>query len=138
LNQLYQRYLATQLPIPVPRNPHLKMSVLQCGVKDVEAIWHSWDALFEINIRAQTTTFTEAKLIDLAFDFVVGPGGQACLAWIAYRVYTNALIRVTEKGQIRYDLFAAVTIKPNDALTLAKATRLIPFNRYLWAKFTLL
>jgi hypothetical protein len=68
----------------------------------------------------------------------VGRGGQAVLDWVAYRVYMDVLIRATERGHIRYDLFAAITIKRNDALSLAKATASIPITPYLWAKFTLL
>ena len=108
---------------------------MPCGVGDV---WSSWSALFEINLRSGNLSFTAAKLIDVAFDIVVGRGGQACLAWIAYRVYTDVLIRVTEKGQIKYDLFAAIALKTNDTLTLAKTTASIPSTPYLWAKSTLL
>ncbi|KAF2122361.1 hypothetical protein BDV96DRAFT_640404 [Lophiotrema nucula] len=138
LHQLYQKRLIDPQNISVSLNQGIGMSPLPCNVKGVEAIWHSWDGLFEINIRTPTMTFTQAKMIDLACDFVAGRGGQAALAWIAYRVYTNALIRVTEKGQIRYDLFAAVTIMPNEARTFAKTTISIPSTRHLWAKFTLL
>ena len=97
----------------------------------MEAVWLSWNVLFEINLRTGNLSFTAAKLIDVTFDIVVGRGAQGCLAWIAYRLYTDVLIRVTEKGQIRYDLFAAITIKPNDALTLTKATASIPLTRHL-------
>ena len=105
---------------------------------DVGDVWSSWSALFEINMRTGNLSFTAAKLIDVAFDIVVGRGGQAVLAWIAYRVYTDVLTRITEKGQIRYDLFAAFTIKPNDGLTLGKAAASIPVTPHLWAKGTLL
>lgn len=138
MQQLYQKRLVDLQNIYVSLNLGIQMSPLPCGTKGVKAIWHSWDGLFEINIRTPPMTFTQAKVIDLACDLVAGRGGQAVLAWIAYRVYTNALIRVTEKGQIRYDLFAAVTIMPNAAQTLAKTTISIPSTRRLWAKFTLL
>ncbi|KAE9366501.1 hypothetical protein N431DRAFT_445229 [Stipitochalara longipes BDJ] len=85
-------------------------------------LWTSWSTLFEINLRTGNLSFTAAKLIDIAFDIVVGRGGQFLLAWMAYRVYTDVLMRIAEKGQIRYDLFAAVTLRPNYLRTLGTAT----------------
>ena len=133
LHVLYNKYL--DLGSAPSDNTSFIASPLPC---DVEDVWSSWSALFEINLRTRNLSFTAAKLIDVAFDIVVGRGGQAVLAWIAYRVYTDVLIRVTEKGQIRYDLFAAITIKPNDALTLVKTTASIPVTPHLSAKSTLL
>jgi hypothetical protein len=86
---------------------------------DVQDIWTSWSTLFEMNIRTGHLSFSNAKMIDVAFDLVVGRGGQACLAWIAYRVYTDVLIRITENGRIRFDLFAAVSLFPNQLRTIS-------------------
>ena len=118
----------------INNNYDLKLSKLAC---DIQEPWTSWVTLFEINIRTGNLSFTNAKIIDLAFDLVDGRGGQAFLAWIAYRVYTDVLTRLTENGQIRYDLFAAITLHPNDAKTLQTATVSVPSANNLWAKFAL-
>jgi len=85
---------------------------------EVDEIWSSWSTLFQVNIRTGSLSFTTAKIIDIAFDLVVGRGGQACLAWIVYRVYTVTLTRMTENGQVKLDLFAAITLRPNQVNTL--------------------
>ncbi|RDW56502.1 hypothetical protein BP5796_13143 [Coleophoma crateriformis] len=82
------------------------------------SIWTSWSALFEINIRTGKLSFTSAKIIDVCFDLVVGRGGQAGLAYLAYRVYSDVLVRITETGQVAYDLFAAIALCPHDLLTI--------------------
>ncbi|KFY03631.1 hypothetical protein O988_01351 [Pseudogymnoascus sp. VKM F-3808] len=133
LHALYDKYF--NLERGPTQSSNLTASPLPC---DVEDAWSSWSSLFEINIRTRNLSFTAAKLIDVAFDVIVGRGGQAVLAWMAYRVYTDVLIRVAEKSQVRYDLFAAVTIKPNDFLTFAKTAASIPGTPHLWAKSTLL
>jgi hypothetical protein len=111
----------------------IERSTLPC---DVQGVWTSWSSLFEVNIRTRNLSFTTPKLIDVAFDILVGRGGQACLAWIAYRVYMDVLRRITENGEIRYDLFAAIALRPNAIRTLGTAAASVPFTNHLWTKFT--
>jgi hypothetical protein len=115
-------------------NGIVEQSLLPC---DVQGIWTSWSTLFEINIRTGNLSFVNAKIIDVAFNVVVGRGGQACLAWIAYRVYTDVLIRIAENGRIRYDLFAASSLCPNEIRTLGTAVASVSSTQNLWTKFML-
>jgi hypothetical protein len=82
-------------------------------------------------------SFVNAKIIDVAFNVVVGRGGQACLAWIAYRVYTDVLIRIAENGKIRYDLFAAISLCPNQIRTIGTAVASVSSTQNLRTKFML-
>jgi hypothetical protein len=89
LHQLANHYLddvllpsgQRQSPIPI-YDP-----TLPCQVGH---IWTSWSTLLQINIRTGNLSFAAAKIIDVAFDLVVGRGGQALLAWIAIRVYRHS------------------------------------------------
>ncbi|MCJ1446152.1 MAG: hypothetical protein MMC23_006657 [Stictis urceolatum] len=107
---------------------------LPCDVQDV---WTSWSTLFEINIRRDNLSFTDAKIIDVAFDLVVGRGGQLCLGWMAYRVYADVLTRIAEKEHIRYNVFAAIALHPNDITTLATALISAPSAKTIWTKSAL-
>ena len=75
---------------------------------DLSPAWTSWSSLFEVNARTSKISFTAAKLIDVTWDFVVGQGGRAFLAWVAYKVYSDALLRITERDPMSYDLFASI------------------------------
>jgi hypothetical protein len=82
-------------------------------------------------------SFSNAKIIDGAFDIVVGRGGQACLVWIAYRVYTDILIYITESEKIRYELFMAIALRPNDIRTFGTAVTSVFSTQNLRTKFML-
>ena len=82
-------------------------------------------------------SFINANIIDVAFNTVAGRGRHACLAWIAYRVYTDVLIRIAENGKIRYDLFAAIALCPNAIRTFGTAVAAVSSTQNLWTEFML-
>ncbi|KAI3392689.1 hypothetical protein diail_5289 [Diaporthe ilicicola] len=133
LHVLYDHYLAELWGITVG-NGVVRAPARPCNV---DAAWSSWDALFQMNLRTPTLSFTAAKLIDVAFDLLVGSGGQAFLAWVAYKVYTDVLVRVAEEGKVGYEAFAAITLKPNSLDTIWKVVSSIYSTRRLWAKSTM-
>lgn len=53
-------------------------------------------------------TFTQVKVIDLAWDVLVGRGGQVVLVAWAYRVFGDVLRTLMARGEVGYDLFSAV------------------------------
>lgn len=77
---------------------------------DIQPAWSSWTALFDINARTGSMSFTTAKLIDITWDLVVGRGGQALLAWISYKVFTQALMRIAEERLVPHKLFASLAL----------------------------
>jgi hypothetical protein len=68
-------------------------------------------------------TFTEVKVIDLAWDVLVGRGGQALLILVGYRVFSHVIVALMEQGEVGYDAFAAV------AFGSASLSSLVPLFR---------
>ena len=62
--------------------------------------------------------FASAKLIDVAFDVVVGRGGQALVALILDKACTKALIRIMEKSSVAYGTYEAITLQPSSVWAL--------------------
>ena len=58
----------------------------------------------------RTFTFGEAKAIDLAWNWVVGRGLQGILTLVAYRVFSDALLRATELTALPFELYAALAL----------------------------
>lgn len=56
-------------------------------------------------------TFTEVKVIDLAWDILVGRGGQALLVIVAYRLSSRKIATLMEEGEVRYEIFATVAFQ---------------------------
>lgn len=90
---------------------------------DVQEVWTSWATLFQVNIRTRKLSFTAVKIIDVAFDLVVGRGGQFVLGWVSYRVYNDVWTRLTEQTRLNYKTMAAVTLHPNQLSTLVSAVK---------------
>ena len=52
--------------------------------------------------------FTRAKVIDIAWDAIVGRGGQVLLTYIAYRVFHKALVHVMVERPVGFQTYSAV------------------------------
>lgn len=63
-----------------------------------------------ISLQFGKFSFGEAKAIDLAWNWVVGRGLQGILSILAYRVFCDALVRVTELTAIPYDLYITLAL----------------------------
>ncbi|SLM34935.1 hypothetical protein LPUS_03910 [Lasallia pustulata] len=64
------------------------------------------DWFFRIDIVIGKMPFGLAKFIDVAFDIVVGRGGQAVLSYITYRVIGASVNYIMESDPVTYELFA--------------------------------
>lgn len=70
-----------------------------CGGYSVPAVERS----FYINLQiAQDLSFTRAKLLDLAWDTVVGQGGRFLHAWVLYQVAASQLSWMMEYSSVPY------------------------------------
>lgn len=70
-----------------------------CGGYSVPAVERS----FYINLQiAQGLSFTRAKLLDLAWDTVVGQGGRFLHAWVLYQVAASQLAWMMEYSLVPY------------------------------------
>lgn len=53
-------------------------------------------------------TFTEVKVIDLAWDMLVGRGGQLIIIAFSYRIFGDVVRMLMAREEVGYDLFSAV------------------------------
>ncbi|CBX98759.1 hypothetical protein LEMA_P079980.1 [Plenodomus lingam JN3] len=58
------------------------------------ATWRIMDSsyFFTPNLSFGTFTFTQVKVVDVAWDLIIGRGGQMLLAWVNYRVFNEWLV----------------------------------------------
>ncbi|KAI5851371.1 hypothetical protein DFP73DRAFT_152735 [Morchella snyderi] len=74
--------------------------------------------IFGINYSIGVLSFTAAKWVDVAFDVVVGHGGQALLCWASYRAILDTLSQMMESDEVSYELFITLTMNGSTFLTL--------------------
>ncbi|KAK4506165.1 hypothetical protein PRZ48_004130 [Zasmidium cellare] len=72
-----------------------------------------WKAEYGLSITVGfwKLAFAQAKAIDLAWDIIIGRGGQALLIWMAYHVFSRLIIHIMKEGDITCDLYAAVAFQ---------------------------
>ncbi|KAK3348951.1 hypothetical protein B0T25DRAFT_503842 [Lasiosphaeria hispida] len=51
--------------------------------------WWSKDGFFQITIGFGTLSFTEAKVVDAAWELIVGRSGQAVMVYVSWRVFAD-------------------------------------------------
>lgn len=100
----------------------------QCGYD------YGWESpsqaspLFLIDIAFGTLSFSLAKFVDVAWDVVIGRGGQALLGWISYGVCTDCLMWIMESSPVSYDLYTTLTF----SWTSFASLRLLP--EFVWTR----
>jgi hypothetical protein len=62
---------------------------------------------------ARNFSFGTAKTLDLAWNWAVGRGVQGLLSLLAYRVFSDALLRMTELTPLSYELYASIALYSN-------------------------
>jgi len=63
-------------------------------------------------------TFAQAKAIDLIWNTIVGRGLQTILSTFAYKIFTQALMRISERDAITYELFCVFGVSTTSAKAL--------------------
>ncbi|ERF68237.1 hypothetical protein EPUS_02693 [Endocarpon pusillum Z07020] len=89
----------------------------------------SWMGIFEVNIAFGSFTYLQAKYLDAAWNLLVGKTSQALAAWICYKVFAMALLRITERSRVSFRLYTATAFYPTDFLTLWKYVRGLAVSR---------
>ncbi|KAG9194140.1 hypothetical protein G6011_04175 [Alternaria panax] len=84
------------------------------------ATWRIMDSsyFFTPNLSFGAMTFTQVKVIDIAWDLIIGRGGQLLLAWTNYRVFNEWLVYHMEMHHTSYKLYAAVAFETTTMGTL--------------------
>ncbi|KAE9367226.1 hypothetical protein N431DRAFT_472230 [Stipitochalara longipes BDJ] len=63
-----------------------------------------------IDLAFGRMTYAQAKGIDLIWNTIAGRGLQAVLSAIAYKAFTQALMRISERDAIPYELFCVLGV----------------------------
>ena len=66
--------------------------------------------LFKITNGYGSFSYGMARFIDLVWDLIVSRCRQSLLAWVSYRVYTDALLRIMESQLVSYNLYSTLTL----------------------------
>ncbi len=85
------------------------------GDFSLDSEYNPWSVsqMFQITMGVGRLTFSQAKLIDVIWDVVVGRGGQSILAIVSFKVFTKALTRLLEerRSSVSYSMFEAVVFQ---------------------------
>lgn len=84
------------------------------------ATWEIMDSsyFFTPNLSFGAMSFTQVKVIDIAWDLLVGRGGQLALAWVNWRVFNEWLVWYAECGSVGWRLYAGVAFETTSLSTL--------------------
>ncbi|KAF2733838.1 hypothetical protein EJ04DRAFT_438279 [Polyplosphaeria fusca] len=102
------------------------------------ATWRIMDSsyFFTPNLSFGSMTFTAVKVIDIAWDLIVGRGGQLLLAWVNYRVFNEWLVYHMEQHLTSYKMYTAVAFETTSMATLGVLGKeFLAFGERSWLKF---
>jgi hypothetical protein len=102
------------------------------------ATWRIMDSsyFFTPNLSFGAFTFTQVKVIDIAWDLIIGRGGQILLAWVNYRVFNEWLVYHMEMHLTSYKLYAAVAFETTTMATLGVLGKeFLAFGKRTWSRF---
>ncbi|KAK4225139.1 hypothetical protein QBC38DRAFT_531377 [Podospora fimiseda] len=102
--------------------------------------WSYWSdgGFFEITLGSGKFTFTEAKVIDIFWDLLVGRGGQVVIAYLSWIALSNFIAISIQKSPISYTTFWSTFLHRES--TLLNVYRLITdrsFYRALRSKIAI-
>ncbi|KAI0111687.1 hypothetical protein F4814DRAFT_460837 [Daldinia grandis] len=72
--------------------------------------WKS-SSFFEISLGFGNLTFAEAKVIDIAWDIVIGRGGQALMAFMSWRVFADYVTTSMEFAPVTFTVFSIIFLQ---------------------------
>ena len=84
------------------------------------ATWEIMDSsyFFTPNLSFGAMSFTQVKVIDIAWDLLVGRGGQLALAWVNWRVFNEWVVWCAEGEGVGWRMYAAVSFETTSLSTL--------------------
>ncbi|KAI1157971.1 hypothetical protein F5B18DRAFT_668615 [Nemania serpens] len=80
-----------------------------------------WDAsgFFQITLAFGSFTFTQVKVIDIAWDIIIGRGGQSILAYFSWRTFADYATVSMETTPMTYTTFTILFIEHGPSFTSA-------------------
>ncbi|KEF53992.1 uncharacterized protein A1O9_09787 [Exophiala aquamarina CBS 119918] len=102
-----------------------------------DAEYNIWarDGFFQITLAFGEFPFSTAKIIDVAWDIVVGRGGQGILVWVCFVVYGKALVRSMESTSVSFGTFEAITLQSGSVTGSLKLARDLLKHPSIQARF---
>ena len=73
---------------------------------------------FAVGGTRATSGLTVVRVVDIIWDLAVARGGQAVLAWVAYRVFRAVFQAQMRSGEVGYDVFSEVALHTGAARSL--------------------
>jgi hypothetical protein len=80
---------------------------------------------FSIDYTSGMLSYNAVKIIDAVWNMGVGRGGQVFSAWVCYKIFGMAMLRITEQNQVTLELCSAISFRPFSLWTLPKVLRAI-------------
>ncbi|KAH7160999.1 hypothetical protein EDB81DRAFT_783720 [Dactylonectria macrodidyma] len=99
-----------------------------------------WDfsGFFQITLPFGSLTFTQAKVIDIAWDLAVGRVGQSILAYYSWNAFSSYVWSSMDTGPVTYDTFFTVYLEDEASLrSTAKMIRDFSTRRGLRSKLAM-
>ncbi|KAI2621152.1 hypothetical protein GGR54DRAFT_90698 [Hypoxylon sp. NC1633] len=80
--------------------------------------YSSWAAsgFFEITLGFGNLSFTQAKVIDIAWDIIIGRSGQALMAYLSWRAFADYVTTSMETMPVTYAVYFIVFIQDEPSL----------------------
>jgi hypothetical protein len=103
-----------------------------------DATWRIMDSsyFFTPNLSFGSMTFTQVKVIDIAWDLLVGRGGQLLLAWVNYKVFNEWLYFHMEFHKTSYKMFTTIAFSTTSLATLGVLGKeFLAFGKSTWRRF---
>jgi hypothetical protein len=94
---------------------------------------------FTPNLSFGSMTFTQVKVIDVAWDLLVGRGGQLGLAWVNWRVFNEWLVGWMEHHQASWKIYASLAFQTTSLSSLGVVGKeiLASANGVGWKRWSL-
>jgi hypothetical protein len=102
------------------------------------ATWEIMDSsyFFTPNLSFGAMSFTQVKVIDIAWDLLVGRGGQLALAWVNWRVFNEWVVWHCEQHFTSWKMYAAVAFETTTLGTLGVLLKeCISYGKGTWKRF---
>lgn len=91
---------------------------------------------FTPNLSFGNMTFTQVKVIDIAWDLVIGRGGQMALAWVNWTVFNEWLVYHAERWRTSFKMYTAMTLQTTSWTMMGVAAKeFLCFGERSWARF---
>jgi hypothetical protein len=73
---------------------------------------------FSIDYPFRILSYNAVKVIDAVWNLVIGCGVQVFAAWICYKVFGMAMLRITQQNEVSLELYSAIAFYPLEIKTI--------------------